>query len=474
MPEDLYNQVPYPTVPMAQTHPDRLASVATLFGMTPAPVTACRILELGCGSAGNLIPMAYFLPGSRFTGVDLGEDAVAEGRGAISELGLQNIELIAMDVCAISSELGKFDYIIAHGLYSWVPENVRDKVLAVCRELLAPQGVACISFNCLPGRSARVMLREMMLHHTRHCTHDSERIEQARDFLRMVGKAQLFPSAWQPMMNEEIEQMLTVNQGWFFHDDLAPNNHSFYVRDFAAHAAVHSLQYLGDAEVHSMLNTRQELDWLGDDVIEREQYMDFLYLRRFRHTLLCHREVRLERPASPKHMDPFLFSSPARLLDGHIEGLNSIRVPAANRPVARVAAALRDAYPLPVAFEKLLQFVGDRQELRDLLFESVRSGFAQLHIHHFQSGIGVSRRPRASRLARWESARTGVVTYSNHTALKLDVIVRALIELLNGRRKLDDVISGLARVEGAPSRDEIRTVLPRILAHMAATGLLEE
>src|SRR5689334_6843760 len=123
-----YNAVRYPTYPKPQTHPDRLASVATLFGMDPPCVPRCRVLELGCGTGGNLIPMAFGLPQSSFTGVDSAAGPVAEGRRDIAELGLRNIELHTMDISEIAPEFGAFDYVIAHGVYSWVPETVRDKI----------------------------------------------------------------------------------------------------------------------------------------------------------------------------------------------------------------------------------------------------------------------------------------------------------------------------------------------------------
>ena len=473
MPENSYHQVPYLTLPMSQTHPDRLASVATMFGMVPAPVTACRVLEIGCGNGGNLIPMAHFLPGSHFAGVDLAAEAVAEGRGWVDELGLRNLDLIAMDLCEIGPALGEFDYIVAHGLYSWVPAEIRDRLLAVCRERLTPQGVACISYNALPGRHVRMMLREMMLYHTRDSTDPSERVQRARDLLRMTGEANLCSRAWQPMIEEEIASMLGGNPGWFFHDDLAPVNDSFYIRDFAAHAARHSLQYLGDAEAHLMFDIKNALAWLGDDVIEREQYLDFLCFRRFRQTLLCRAETRLERPAGPERMDRFLFSSPARQSDAQIEGLHSVSITEAPPPVARVAAAMGEAYPLPVGFDQLLEHSADRETLRGILFTLISSGFADFHVTGFASGRSSGARPRASRLARWESARTGVVTYSNHSVLKLDPTVRALMELLDGTRDLDRIAHGLTQVEGAPEFAEIRERLPQILAHMARTGLLE-
>ena len=81
-----YDELPYPGSAFAQTHPDRLATLATLFGMTPAPVERCRVLELGCGDGGNLIPMAFALPESRFTGVDLATTAIARGQQLIDQV----------------------------------------------------------------------------------------------------------------------------------------------------------------------------------------------------------------------------------------------------------------------------------------------------------------------------------------------------------------------------------------------------
>src|SRR5205085_5325475 len=127
--------------PRIETHPDRLAAIGTLFGMETAPVTSCRVLELGCGDGGNLVPMAYFLPGSHFVGVDLAAGAVAQGNRAITDLKLRNIVLRQQDLRDLDESSGEFDYIVAHGLYSWLPADVRDRLMTLCRELLAPQGI---------------------------------------------------------------------------------------------------------------------------------------------------------------------------------------------------------------------------------------------------------------------------------------------------------------------------------------------
>src|SRR5690242_5950097 len=107
MPATSYDEIPYLSKPIDATHPDRLASVAALFGMNPAPVSACRVLEIGCGSGGNLLPMAYHLPGSRFTGIDLAGQAIVEGRRAAADLGIANLELIAMDLREMPDSFGE-------------------------------------------------------------------------------------------------------------------------------------------------------------------------------------------------------------------------------------------------------------------------------------------------------------------------------------------------------------------------------
>lgn len=473
VPDNPYNAIPYTTFPMAQTHPDRLASVATLFGMSPAAVTECRVLDVGCGDGSNLIPMAYALPQSRFVGIDLASEAIEKGRQSIRELGLSNIELVSVDLRALSPDAGPFDYILAHGLYSWVPDDVRSALLELCRARLAPQGVAFISYNALPGRHVRLMFREMLLHHTRNCFAPRERIEQARAFLKMLGESRMVGAAWRPLIDDEIERLLTHNTGWLFHDDLAPVNDSFYFRDFAQRAAGHGLQYLGDAETHLMFDPQGSLASLGGDVLEREQYLDFLYFRRLRQTLLCHAGVSLRRPPQPEQMDQFLFSSPAKIGDdGHVEGLNSVRITAAHEVAARVAAAIGEIYPLPAAFADLLPYAGDRETLREILLALISSGFAEFHVFDFPCQEDVTAKPLASRLARWQAARASYITVTGHGAVQLDTVSRALVGLLDGSRDLNSVAVELAKVEGAPPQQNIREVLPQRLEWFARMGLL--
>lgn len=471
--ENPYDAIPYTSYPRVETHPDRLATLATLLGMRPAPVRHCRVLEIGCGDGGNLVPMAYSLPESRFVGVDLAERPIAAAGRTISELGLSNIEMIAADLRTIGDSFGEFDYIIAHGVYSWVPAEVRAALLGVCRARLAPHGVAFIDYNALPGRHLRKMIREMMQYHTRHCGDAKERVEQGRWFLEWLGKSLTVQPAWRAVLNEEISRLLQYAPGHLAHDDLAETNDSFYFHEFVGHASAHGLQYLSDAANQQAFDIRGTLSWLKDDALERAQYIDFLFLRAFGETLLCRREVPLDRSPRPELFDGMSFSSPAYLVDDQIEGAYGVRL-TAGQAAEPLALALGRSYPLPLAFEELLPYAKNRQSLRSILGAMVFTSFAQCHVHDFACQRSVGEMPAASRLARYQAREFNLVANVRHALVELDEPARRLLLLLDGTRDHQAIVHDLAQFEGAPPLEELRRGLPESLAWMAGMGLLEK
>jgi cyclopropane fatty-acyl-phospholipid synthase-like methyltransferase len=144
-----------------------LATLARLFGLSPKRVDESRVLEIGCASGGNLIPMAASLRRSAFIGIDFSATQVRQGVANIEALGLTNVRLLNMNLLDFGDEFGEFDYIIAHGVYSWVPPDVQAKLLAVGARQLAPDGIAYVSYNTLLGWNMRGVIRDAMLFHTR-------------------------------------------------------------------------------------------------------------------------------------------------------------------------------------------------------------------------------------------------------------------------------------------------------------------
>lgn len=474
MADNPYNEIPYSTFPRLQTHPDRLAAVGTLFGMSPVPIRRCRMLEIGCGDASNLIPMAYALPESRFTGIDLAAEPIAAGCLTIAALGLENISLISADLRDVGSEYGEFDYIVAHGVYSWVPRDVRDRLMAVCAERLSPHGIAFISYNAYPGAHARQMLREMMLYHTRDIADPTQRIEQARWFLKFLLEGRFVSPAWQTWLDEEVKSLLARGTDALYHDELEETNEPVYFRDFTEHAGRHGLQFLGEAEPHVMFDPEGALAWLGDDVLKREQYLDFLRGRRFRQTLLCREGIPLRHHAAPEHMEPFLFSATATPIEGgQIRGLRGISITSAHEAVYRVASAMGETYPLPLAFDELVPYAGSRAALQSILFGLATGGFANIHVFDFPCEETVTAKPKASRLARHQAALFRFVTSACHHTVELDDVGRQLVLLMDGTRDHEQLAQDLAAVRGAPPVEKIREHLSTSLEWLAGMALLE-
>jgi SAM-dependent methyltransferase len=287
--ETAYDAVPYPTGSYSQTHPDRLATVATLLGLSPSPPGRCRVLEIGCGNGGNLIPMAFAMPESTFIGIDLAATAIAEGNRLVEQVGLRNITLRQQDLTTYAPEPEAFDYIIAHGIYAWVAPPVQDRLLALCRAALAPQGVAFVSYNALPGAHLRLMLREMMRYHIRAMPDPKEQLEQAKALLTFLKRAWPAKDDFRAALGIQAESILTRERDNLFHDELNEEYRPVYFHEFMDHAGRHGLQYLGESEFFEMneaLCPPAGMDILmkfgPDQIVQKEQYMDFLKCRTFR------------------------------------------------------------------------------------------------------------------------------------------------------------------------------------------------
>ena len=120
---NVYDEIHYPTEGYRQTFPDRLATAGVLMGMQPPTVERCRVLELGCGSGENLLSMALSLPDSEFVGLDFAATSITRACAAAENCGVRNATFLQRDLLDSVADLGRFDYVIAHGVYSWTPAS---------------------------------------------------------------------------------------------------------------------------------------------------------------------------------------------------------------------------------------------------------------------------------------------------------------------------------------------------------------
>ena len=462
-----YDEIAYPTLPIAHTHPDRLATIGMHFGMRPAPVERCRVLELGCSSGANLLSMAVTLPDSEFVGVDSAGRPIARGKAMVEALGLRNLTLRHLDLLGMAPDYGRFDYIIVHGLYAWVPAAVRDQILAVCKGSLQPQGIAYVSYNAFPGCYVRVMVREMMLFHNRDFRDPQQQTQQAITLLKVLANSRMEPAIYTKLLQDEFERISKRSKEALYHDELAEVFRPVYFHQFMEHAQRHELQFLGEADFFEMHTgglspqAKEVLDKISDDVMLREQYLDFMRGRGFRKTLLCHKDVPLDRGGKSVSVRSFYISSQARprtptpnsSADAKetFTGGSGAELTTAN-PLARTLLwYLIESQPGRIPFEKLAAEVERRarqvlgfiptpdqdfaSDLTDFIWQIYSAGLLDLHVHVPPFATQVSEKPVASPLARLEAREGEVVTTLHHRSLRLgDSLQRGLVMLMDGTR----------------------------------------
>jgi SAM-dependent methyltransferase len=484
--------VPYPGHPFAQTHPDRLATVATLFGLRPAAPEGCRVLELGCGDGGNLLPMALALPDARFVGMDSAAKAIARGRGLVAELGLENVTLEAATIEELAPEPGGFDFVIAHGVYSWVPAGVRDRLLAVCRAALADTGVAYVSYNALPGGRLRQALRDMLVFHTAELADPRERVAQARALLRFLLEGAPGEHGLGAPMREQAERMLARSDATLLHDELAEVNDAVYFHEFAAHAAGHGLQYLAEADFFEMQigaasDPAAQALLAVEDPVRREQYLDFLKARMFRQTLLCRAELAVDRTPRPAVLEGLAFSTQAEVRgEPDADGAQAFVGPTGStlttdHPLV-IASLERAAGAWPAALW-VRDALGprasedDRAVLCDALLRSYAANLVALHVHPPRLTTTPGDAPRASALARHQARAGAVVTNLRHAGVRIeDDLGRRLVTLLDGTRDraaLADELRAFLADRGQPVPEDLPESLERSLHGLARLALLE-
>jgi SAM-dependent methyltransferase len=484
-----YELVRYTGLPFAQAHPDRLATMARLFGMSPVPIQHARVLEIGCCDGGNLIPMAYSLPESEFVGIDLTEPDIASARETVAALGLTNIEFQAFDLTQLPGPFAKFDYIVAHGIYSWIPPEVREKLLAVIHASLTPNGVAYVSYNTMPGGHLRLMLREMMQFHTRGVEDPKEILAKSRQLLEFIASSSGRNSEYEAFITTETEHMFNRPDYGLFHDELEENYHPVYFHEFLAHASRYGLQYVAEANYYDMRPEAQSasdsplFQAISSDPLLREQYIDFARCRRFRQTILCHKDVAINRTIEPELLKGLLFASPARFVkppEGSEPGVeechgpHSSKVRTAHPDVLRVLHQLVDTWPLAVTYDRLPFVDADQKAVFEILHSLFASGLLEIRTSQPHMAVTPSERPSTSPLARMQAARGVPVTTLRHVSIGASGDVeRRLISLLDGTRTRAQLVSEISPLlTTSKTASELESELETSLTTLGRLGLL--
>ncbi len=464
----IYDEVPYPSFVFPQTHPDRLATMGRFMGIGTTDPDKCRFLELGCGDGTNICSHAYSLPNSSFVGIDLSTVEIDSAKRTAADLELSNIEFVQGDVTDLDLEnLGEFDFIIAHGLYSWVPGVVRDAILNIYQQCLAPNGIGYISYNALPGCHIRRISSEIMQYHSRLETDALNKVGRGIEGLRAITTASASDSVYQAMLSLELDQIVERTPENVFHDDHSVINQPFYFHEFCSMIGKHDLAFVCEAEPSDMLDKGLSdeaikiLDSLSGTPTERTQYRDLITGRRFRSSLICKASQLPTTSPKLEEIDrSYISTQLTSTEDARFDDNSAVRFDSAsgnnlklNHPLTKfVLIHLERVRPETPSFENLIEAarttLGDDHvnaehidRLRGFLIQLFLAGFIKLHSLNLGLNRDISEHPIASKFARWQLSRgSKTVTTLGGANLEIEIpAVAKLITLLDGTNDQSEI-----------------------------------
>jgi SAM-dependent methyltransferase len=479
-----YGVVPYAARSNPLSHPDRLATVATLYGLSPASPRTCSVLEVGCSDGANLLPMAASLPDATFVGCDLSPQAIEIARGAASDIGLGNATLVAGDLRELPRGLAPFDFIVAHGVYSWVPAPVRDGLFALARECLKPNGLMFVSYNVYPGCHVRQAVWEALRFHTSHLEGAGERLDAARALAAALAEPARTQNDDDAMLRREFARVARESDSALYHDDLAVPNDPEYFHEFADHARRQGLAFVSEAKLFNSsdfgASPRMQPLLSGRSRLEREQYLDFACLRRFRQSVLCRADSEAGIAWTPQRAQSMHAAASVSLVRAAAKArplLNPSRPlleTAERTALQRILERLLGVAPrsLPIAELEALA-PPPLRPVAVLLSEAFAADEIVLHVHPPPITESASERPLASPFARWQARRGGSITNLEHEPLLIaDAPPRALLAVLDGRHDraaLDATVGSALEVEDPGAR---RRRIHEYVRQFAKLGLL--
>jgi methyltransferase-like protein len=430
-------------------------------------------------------------------------------------LGSENIKLLHCDIMNVDASFGRFDYIIAHGVYSWVPPAVREKMMMIFKQNLAPQGVCYVSYNAHPFSHMRDMVRDMMRYHTRRLTGMKEKVGQARAILKFLSEGSKANSVHGAIMRDQYNRVLKAPDELLFHDDLDEGAEAFLLHEVVELAGSHGLQYLSDAdfsrrnlagyseEVRATLQRFPESEFMA-----RDQYQDFIDGNGFRRTLLCHDNVSLSRQTDLDFVTRFYLLSTTSPVDPdacvtddsamEFENEDGSRITVTNSLLKAAHLCLGRAWPRALSFDELLdgarallgggQADDDQKALTEAMFILACSGEVSFLLSRPFLLTEATEHPQASLLARKQAQTGPLVTNLLHQTVQLeDDRTRDFLQLLDGTRTIDQITAEMtekfgptiqvdqkdrARKPAEPLLLSTRESVQRSLAMVGKLGLL--
>jgi hypothetical protein len=449
--EQTYAEVPYVADAYAESDPAAVGAVAALLGVDAVDPREARVLEIGCAVGGNLVPLAARYPGASFVGIDLSPDQIRDAEERGRRHGLRNVTWRAGDLRDLTDADGPFDYVIAHGLYSWIPEDVRAALLPTIRRLLSPRGVAYVSYDVLPGGYLRSRTRDLMTFHAERYDTLSDKVRAAREVVAFVAKFAT-DGPHRAALRSEFAQIEGAPDGYIAHDHLELYHRAVTYRDFVADGRRSGLVAVADARFHATAlrglppEAAARLQEWSRDEVDLETYLDALRDRAFRQTVLVRDDAPVDRDIGPDRLDrlhlwselvlegSFAVDGPVRFSDADRQ-ITTAR-PSLKAAVAAVSAASPGTIPATELGARAAALLGGASpELLDevdaVALQCLGNGAMMASLAPIDAGPVVER-PTVFGPARLAAAVGPRLPSLRHRTLKVSDIARQLAMRLDG------------------------------------------
>lgn len=447
---DLYRARDYPAMSHPVADPAVNFVAARLVGLQAVSPGNARVLEIGCASGHHLLPLAGRWPSARFTGIDFSGRAIRRARVLAEEAGFSNVDFHECALEAFTADDGPYDYIIAHGFFSWVPDEVKARLLSFCRDHLGANGLAVISFNVEAGwRSRRPLIEK------------SRAIQQfggvdemaALELLKSVTKA--------PADLAIIDDMLAKGPGILPFDDFAPVNDAWPLDRFVMAAEKSGMRWLGE----SVASNNRPPDWAAEDeaeatrcfknrpLLELHQWMDERSMRTFRAAMLCRADAALQARISTEVA-----------LDFELRPAGAPPGPMAARIHETLTDRGHSSVPAKQVVDALAEF--GKKEIAREIFHGIADGWLDARCHALRVPSQVLRFPEMNALRLACARRELPIVDALHRPCAFPETDYAILSLMDGSLVLEELKARAAVL--SPHLD-----FDRWIDHLNARGMFE-
>jgi 2-polyprenyl-3-methyl-5-hydroxy-6-metoxy-1,4-benzoquinol methylase/methyltransferase-like protein len=479
--DEKYKDVPYVGQPVPGTSPSEMALISWVHAGPRPSVAGARILEIGCGDGGNLMPMAYYHPSCSFVGLDACQPALDEAQRACEKLGLSNLQFYQQDVEeSVRENLGVFDFIIAHGVYSWVNQRSQESLWVLVSQLLKENGLLFLSYNTYPGWKMRGVVRRMLLQKVGEIQPLKERALQAKreaEAFQHVLPEQGHP--YHQLMRQELNLVQRSESHYLIHGLLADENHAFWFRDVVNQAEESEFEYVAEGwfnrrEGWVPPNVRQSLMELGYQGIDLEEAVDLMWYRQMRTSLFCKKGQRKQQgPDLSDLVAAVTIAANLSVVDEptaapgvfYFEGKHGFRFHTDNELASLVLDALRECWPCGSTWSGILSTLGvtvaltDKEEANPQRFSTdIVLECQQILLHLYTMGqvdfritaIPDSKQSNsttaANPLVRWQARRMPMVTTPSSEQLLLTHFEQAVLQRLDGSKEPSELVDEICQL----------------------------